>query len=617
MSSWLGTLLARVNRSQVVFGHDLLMVPFAWLGAYWMRFNLATIPDAYLTQAFRVLPWVLIVQAASFYLFGLYRGVWRFASLPDLLRIIKAAAVGSLVTMLLLFFFYRLEGVPRSILVLFPLLLLLLLSGPRLLYRWSKDRRLALDAGTRVLIVGAGQAGEMLVRDMLRSPARRYQPVAFVDDRPRRLGQELHGIPVVGDCSQIPAIVQDVEVDLIMLAIPSASGAEMRRLVELCDDSGIPFQTVPPLDALLSGKVAINELRDVSINDILGREPVSLDWEGIRAGLQGKTVLVTGGGGSIGAELCRQVAALKPAKLVLLENSEFNLYRIELELHKDFPVLALEACLGDVRDRQRVEQVFADHRPDVVFHAAAYKHVPTLEHQVREAAKNNVLGTRTVATTADRHGTARFVLISTDKAVNPANVMGASKRVAEIFCQNLNARSQTRFITVRFGNVLDSAGSVVPLFRRQIREGGPLTVTHEEIERYFMTIPEAAQLILQGSALGEGGEIFVLDMGSPIRIKFLAEQMIRLSGKTPYKDIDITITGLRPGEKLYEELFHELEQLQKTEHDKILLAQHRAVDWQSLSDRLDALQEAAERSDESRLRELITELVPENRFESN
>jgi FlaA1/EpsC-like NDP-sugar epimerase len=606
--------IKRTYRALLIFSHDLLMVPLAWLGSYWFRFNLAQIPDSYWTQGLHTLPWVLLVQACSFYFFGLYKGVWRFASLSDLIRIIKAVAAGTVASMALLFIIYRLEFIPRSLVVLYPLLLLLLLSGPRLLYRWSKDRRLAMNSGTRVLIAGAGRAGEMLARDLLRVHSKSYQPVAFVDDKARRHGQEVHGIPVIGSCDQIPAIARSMDIDLIMLAMPSATGEEMRKLVQYCDEAGVPFQTVPSVDALVTGKVAINDLRDVSIEDILGRDPVSLDWDEIHHRLSEKTILVTGAGGSIGSELCRQVAALKPTNLVLLENSEFNLYALEMELRKRFPELKLTHCLGDVRDLVRVNQVFSSYRPDVVFHAAAYKHVPMLEDQVREAVKNNVLGTRTVALAADQYGASAFVLISTDKAVNPANVMGATKRIAEIFCQNLDARSQTKFITVRFGNVLDSAGSVVPLFRRQIREGGPLTVTHADIERYFMTIPEAAQLILQASVLGRGGEIFVLDMGSPVRIKFLAEQMIRLSGKVPYQDIDIAITGLRPGEKLYEELFHDMERLEKTAHAKIMLAHHRKVDWEVLSTAFDELQVSCEKPDTGRLLDLLTGLVPENRI---
>jgi FlaA1/EpsC-like NDP-sugar epimerase len=361
----------------------------------------------------------------------------------------------------------------------------------------------------------------------------------------------------------------------------------------------------------MSGQVTLNQLREVSIDDLLGREPVALDWQAIESGLKGKKVLVTGAGGSIGAELCRQIARLQPARLILLDSGEFNLYSIEMELSKSFSRLRISRCLNDVVDRPAIEKVFAESRPEIVFHAAAYKHVPMLEDQVREAARNNVLGTRAMAEVADSFGCEAFVMISTDKAVNPASVMGTSKRAAEIFCQNLNKRSQTRFVTVRFGNVLGSAGSVVPLFKQQIESGGPITVTHREISRFFMTIPEACQLILQASVMGDGGEIFVLDMGEPIKIAYLAEQMIRLSGKVPGEDIDITYTGLRPGEKLYEELFHEKEALQSTHHEKILLARHREFDWQRLTDILDGMVIACNNCDETGLRSLLSELVPE------
>ena len=503
----------RLRRPVLVFVHDLLMVPVAWLASYWLRFNLNEIPPEYLSRALGTIPALMVVQALAFYWSGMYRGVWRFASLPDLIRILKAVAVGAAISFGLFFLLFWLDKIPRSMVLLYPLLLSIFLSGPRFLYRWSKDRRLTLTTGKRVLIVGAGRAGEILVRDLLRKQGHEYSPVAFVDDKPRRHGQDIHGVPVVGYCEEIPGLVERLDIEIIMLAVPSARATQLRHLVELCEKSGVPFQTVPALDALMSGQVSINELREVSIEDILGRDPVSLDWDAIREGLSGKTILVTGGGGSIGSELCRQIAALQPAQLILLENSEYNLYALDMELGQRFPAVQLTNCLGDVRDAAKVEQLFSELRPDVVFHAAAYKHVPMLEHQLREAVYNNVQGTRNVALAADRHGCSEFVLISTDKAVNPANVMGATKRVAEIFCQNLDGQSQTRFITVRFGNVLDSAGSVVPLFREQIRAGGPVTVTHADMELYFMTIPEAALLILQSAVLGNGGEIFVLDMG--------------------------------------------------------------------------------------------------------
>lgn len=595
---------------------DLLMVFAAWLGAYWLRFNLGSIPDHFYEYAIYVSPVVLLVQGVLLYWFGVFRGVWRFTSLDDLVRIVKAVAVGATVLMVLMFLIVRLGNVPRSVPFLYVILLVALLGGARLIYRLATEKKLALGAGKRVLIVGAGQAGEMLIRDLHRKAGGNYQPVAIIDDKTRRHGRQVHGVPVVGACEDIPAICESLEIDLVLLAIPSATTNQMKRIVGYCEDSGIPFRTVPDLDALMSGQVSINELREVSIEDILGRDQVTLNWEAINSGLEGKTIMVTGGGGSIGSELCRQIARIGPAKLILLENSEYNLYSIEIELRREFEAVPFVFQLGDVSDTATVRRVFSLYKPDMVFHAAAYKHVPMLEHQVREAFKNNVLGTRNVAIEADKYGCAEFVLISTDKAVNPSNVMGASKRIAEIFCQNLNARSDTNFITVRFGNVLGSAGSVIPLFRRQIAEGGPVTVTHKEIERYFMTIPEACQLIMQASVIGEGGEIFVLDMGEPVKICFLAEQMIRLSGKEPGEDIEIKYTGLRPGEKLYEELFHDTEQLESTSHEKILLARHRVVDWSSLEILMSDTRTACDEYNEELLMQAIMKFVPENRIES-
>jgi FlaA1/EpsC-like NDP-sugar epimerase len=587
------------------------MIPVAWLGAYWLRFNLGPIPTEYLYPAFQNLAVVVLVQAIAFHYFGLYRGVWRFASLPDLIRIVRAVLVGVLFFAVAIFFISRMQGVPRSVFVLYGILLVALLGSSRMMVRWSKERRLYRGESNRVLIVGAGKAGEMLVRDLLRTRDELYAPVGFVDDSIRKQGREIHGIRVLGTCHEMIGLVERLDVNLIVLALPSANPSQMRRLVGLCENTGVPFRTLPPIDSLMSGQVTLNQLREVSIDDLLGREPVALDWQAIETELRGKKVLVTGAGGSIGSELCRQIARLRPAHLILLDSGEFNLYSIEMELTKKFPRLPISRCLNDVVDRPAVEKVFAESRPEIVFHAAAYKHVPMLEDQVREAARNNVLGTRTMAEVADRFGCETFVMISTDKAVNPANVMGTSKRAAEIFCQNLNKRSQTRFVTVRFGNVLGSAGSVVPLFKQQIEAGGPVTVTHREITRYFMTIPEACQLILQASVMGDGGEIFVLDMGEPIKIAYLAEQMIRLSGKVPGEDIDIAYTGLRPGEKLYEELFHEKEALQSTHHEKILLARHREFDWQRLTEILDGMVIACHSYHEANIRGLLSELVPE------
>ncbi len=599
------------SRLLVTF-HDLAVIPVAWLAAFWLRFNLAGIPPEFLHQALLMLPVVFLAQGGMFWYFGLYRGVWRFASLPDLIRIFKASVAGVSIAAVAIFVLTRLVLVPRSVFVLDGLLLVLLLGGPRFIYRWVKDRHLYGKAGRKVLIVGAGRAGEMLVRDLLRDPDRAYQPVAFVDDDPGKRNKDIHGIPVAGTVDRMAAIASELGIELILIALPSATPAQMRRIVGACELTGVHFRTLPRIEDLVTGQVGVRELREVKLDDLLGREPVLLDWQSITSGTRGRTVLVSGGGGSIGSELCRQIARLGPGRLIVLDQSEFNLYAIELELRRDFPALPLSVFLGSVADEVAVKQVLETHRPSVVFHAAAYKHVPMLEGQVRAAVTNNILGTRCLAALADQYGCETFVMISTDKAVNPTNVMGATKRVAEIYCQGLNARSKTRFITVRFGNVLGSAGSVIPLFQKQIAAGGPVTVTHPQITRYFMTIPEAAQLILQASVIGEGGEIFVLDMGEPVRIAYLAEQLILLSGKKPGEDIEIAYTGLRPGEKLYEELFHEAEQLVDTGHPKILLARSRPIDVAGMEAVFGELAQACDSNAEPRMRELLRALVPEH-----
>jgi FlaA1/EpsC-like NDP-sugar epimerase len=601
-----------LNAKWVAFVHDLFMIPSAWLLAYWLRIEY--IPLSSIKVHTSALSILIPVQILCFLLFGLYRGIWRFASLPDILRIIKSVTIATAVGMALLFLATRADGIPRSVPIIHAILLTAFLGGSRLLYRWIKDHHLYKKPNKRVLIVGAGKSGEMLVRDILRDRSdSSYLPAAFIDDDIRRAGREIHGVPIVGITTDIPDVIKKYEIDIIMLAMPSATSKQMRRIVEICEKTALPIRSVPQLKDLLSGKVHINELREVSIEDLLGRDPISLDWTAIQKTLTDKKVLVTGGGGSIGSELCRQISRHEPARLILLDNCEYNLYAIQMELLNLFPNLELECHLGDVTDTPLVEDIYLRHKPNIVFHAAAYKHVPILQPQLRQAVRNNVLGTRIVAEGAVRHNVGAFVLVSTDKAVNPTNVMGASKRAAEIFCQNLNTHSKTRFITVRFGNVLGSAGSVIPLFKKQIEAGGPVTVTDPRMERYFMTIPEASQLIMQTVALGEGGEIFVLDMGEPVKISYLAEQMIRLSGRVPGEDIDIEYIGLRPGEKLFEELFHEKEQLVKTAHDKVFLSKHRKVDWIKLNQTLEQIAAACEKMEEMKLAKLLDELVPEHR----
>lgn len=608
LSSLVGAL-SRLRPRSVAFLHDSVMVPVAWIGAYWLRFNLGPIPAEFLSQAFLFLPLVWAVQGAMFWVFGLYRGIWRFVSIPDMARILKSVLAGLAIIAVISFLLTRLENVPRSVFVLDGILLILLLGGPRILYRWAKDRHLYLGSGKRTLIVGAGSAGELLARDLMRTSSSCHL-VAFVDDDPNKIGKEIHGYPVAGSCSEIPRIADQFKIELILIALPSAMAGQVRHVVEICERTGLPFRILPRIEDVVSGQVGLKDLRDVRIEDLLGRDPVNLDWQTITEGIQNKVILITGGGGSIGSELCRQIARLMPRKLVVLERSEFNLFAIERELRKDFPGLALDIALVDVCDSVCVEKTLKRHVPDIVFHAAAYKHVPMLETQARAAAINNVFGTAVISRLADKFGCKSFVLISTDKAVNPANTMGATKRVAEMICQHQSTHSSTKYITVRFGNVMGSSGSVIPLFQDQIARGGPVTVTHPDVTRYFMTIPEACQLILQASVIGRGGEIFVLDMGDPVRIAYLAEQMIRLSGKIPGEEIEVVYTGLRPGEKLEEELFHASEHLAETGYSKILLASSRPVDGELLGGMLAALERACADGDDERIRELITELAP-------
>lgn len=600
--------LGRLRPRLAVFLHDLIMVPIAWVGAYWLRFNLDSIPEKFISQAFLLLPLVWVTQGMMFWVFGLYRGIWRFASIPDMARILKSVLTGLSIIAVISFFLTRLENVPRSVFVLDGILLILLLGGPRILYRWIRDRHLYLGSGKRTLIVGAGSAGELLARDLMRTSSSCHL-VAFADDDPNKIGKEIHGYPVAGNCSEISRVVNQFRIELILIALPSATAGQVRHVVEICERTGLPFRILPRIEDVVSGQVGLKDLRDVRIEDLLGRDPINLDWQTITEGMQNKVILITGGGGSIGSELCRQIARLMPRKLVVLERSEFNLFSIERELRKDFPDLALEVALVDVCDSVSVEKTLKRHVPDIIFHAAAYKHVPMLEAQTRAAAVNNIFGTVTISRLAEKFGCKSFVLISTDKAVNPANTMGATKRVAEMICQHQSTRSPTKYITVRFGNVMGSSGSVIPLFQDQIVHGGPVTVTHPDVTRYFMTIPEACQLILQASVIGRGGEIFVLDMGDPVRIAYLAEQMIRLSGKTPGEDIKIVYTGLRPGEKLEEELFHASEHLAKTKYSKIFLASSRVVDDKFLEEMLVTIDRACTDGDDKQIRKLITELA--------
>lgn len=600
---------AALPRLLVVF-HDLVMVAIAWCGLHWLRYSMVAdgvMPALDLTQ----LAIVLGLQATVFWWVGLYRGLWRFASVPDLANLMKAGLLGLLCIVIGLFLYNRLQGVPRAVLVLYPLALIALLGMPRLLYRAWKDTTFdrRRDASTRVLILGAGRAGETLIRDLLRSGS--YAPVGVLDDAPRLRGTRVHGVPVLGKVGDAIDIARETAAKLIVIAMPSITADEMQRVISVCESTVLPFRMVPRLQDVLSGRSLPGQLKEVAIEDLLGRDPVPPDWQAIRGWLGGRSVLVTGAGGSIGSELCRQCARNGAAHLTLIEQDELSLMRMQQELARDFPAIGCLPVLGDCGDSAVMTHALRKHAVQAVFHAAAYKQVPILEDQLREALRNNAIATHVVAKAAVEADVGTFVLISTDKAVDPVNVLGASKRLAELACQLHASQSQTHFVTVRFGNVLDSAGSVVPLFREQIRLGGPVTVTDPEVTRYFMTIPEACQLILQASAMGAHDAIYTLDMGEPVAIRMLAEQMIRLADKQPGKDIAIVYTGLRPGEKLHETLFHADEGYRPTNHPKILKGESRGIDALLLDQSLHKIQAAVISYDEASLADLLHSAVPE------
>jgi len=570
--------LVRYNpRTVLAMLHDLVAASLAWTLAYLLRFNLEPPPN-FLAEMWLTLIWVMPLQGLVFWGFGLYRGIWRYASINDLRRILFAVLLATAIIPMM-FWMLRLHAViPRSVLVIYPLLLMLMMGGSRLIYRLWKEKSLYSNIkfqGEPVLVLGVDDAAVNLSKEMARSNT--WRVVGFLGGNESKRGRTLNGIAILGALDELAQWAERLDIQQAIIAMPNASHQQRKHAIDLCNKAGVKVLTVPSFDDLLSGRVAISQLRAIELDDLLGRDPVQLDDAGLHQLLTAKTVLVTGAGGSIGSELCRQIGHFSPQALLLFEASEFALYNMEQELGSTFPQLKLVCLAGDVRDEARMEQVFGEFKPAVVFHAAAYKHVPLMEQQNSwQAVRNNVFGTWCVASTAQRHGAGKFVLISTDKAVNPTNVMGTTKRLAEMVCQGLQQDGGTRFVMVRFGNVLGSTGSVIPKFREQIAKGGPVTVTHPEITRYFMSIPEAAQLVLQAGFMGRGGEIFVLDMGEPVKIVDLARDLIRLSGLRE-EDIRIEFSGLRPGEKLYEELLADSEHTLVTPHPKLRIAQARTV----------------------------------------
>ncbi len=594
-------------RNRHLFLADALFVVLGVVSSYALRLELVSAFTFYLPAVLWLTGLALLVKLPVYYFFGLYRRVWMYASTSELRSISLAVTLASLLyAALSIFFYYGVgwiqPGMSRSALVIDWLLSLLFVGGSRfalrLLAEERKQRPHLPGRARRVLVVGAGDAGALVVREMRKNPQLGLTPVAFLDDDPAKQRQQIHGVPVVGALDDLGAALDRHAIDEVIIAIPSAPGTVVRQVAEACRGENIPFRTMPGLYELIGGKVSVSRLREVNIDDLLRRKPALLDDGRVGRSLSGKRVLVTGAGGSIGRELCRQILRWGPAELTLLGHGENAIFEALLELREDYSHIPLFPVIADIRDQARMEAVFARRQPQVVFHAAAHKHVPLMEANVEEAITNNVTGTRVLVQTALRHDVQRLVLISTDKAVHPANVYGATKRLAEMIVLDAARRSGRAFSVVRFGNVLGSRGSVVPLFKRQIAAGGPLRITHPDMERYFMTIPEAVHLVLQAAALGQGGEAFLLDMGEQIRIVDLAEDLIRLSGLEPGRDIEIVFTGIRPGEKLREELWEDDKTYEKTDHPEIFRSVTEdllpAAELDALLNRLDALARAAQ-----------------------
>jgi len=614
----------------LIIGVDVLIWFVAWLLAFLIRFDF-DIPMLRWSQWKQLLPFMLFVKLFIFYFFDLYRGMWRYTSIADLFNIIKAASVSSLFIVFFIVLWTRFVGYPRSVFIIDWCLTVLLISGFRLGIRlyfevvseqktWDIVRHTLFGTlrqqhhdRKNLLIIGAGDCGEKIYREIRDNARLRYNVVGFLDDDKDKRGMKIHAIPVVGQIEDIKDITKKLRADEALIAIPSASSKQMRRIVNLCKESGIEFQTIPGMGELINGKVSVNAIREVAYRDLLGRDAIKLDEARIGAYIKGRNVLVTGAGGSIGSELCRQICRFRPKRIVLYERAETPLYELQLELRQKFGDVEIIVQLADVRDRSQLEKAFEVSKPHAVFHAAAYKHVPMLELQPWKAVKNNIQGARNLVDMSNAFGVERFVFVSTDKAVRPVNVMGATKRVTEMLAQGQNDCdvTNTRYMIVRFGNVVGSVGSVVPLFKRQIEKGGPITVTHPEMTRYFMTIQEACQLILQAGSMGEGGEIFLLEMGTPIKIVDMARDLIRLSGFEPDVDINIEYIGLRPGEKLYEELITEGEGVIPTSHEKIMVLKGKECNLEVLNGKIDDLVHLAREQDAEKIKKKLQEIVPE------
>jgi len=624
-------VLLRYRKSLIVIAHLMAFAAsllFSFLVAHNMQFR--PNPEKLLIESWPVqqypllLAFFLIIKLPVFALFKQYRGWWRYVGISDLVGILRASLVSTLIIVGLWFLVVlrvdlihqaarSIANIDQGVFMADLFGTVLILAGLRMVIRLYYEEFRTVEAGRlkRFLIVGAGNTGEALLRDIHRMPVAEYEVIGFIDDDHTKHGINIHGIAVLGTVEQLPHICKDRNIEEIAIAMPSAAHQELRRVIQVCEGTKIRFRTVPSLTDIASGRFRVSQIRDVDINDLLGRQAVQLDLDLLEAFATDKTIMVTGAGGSIGSEMCRQLCNFNPKLLLLVEQAENPLFYIERELRKKFPTVTLETIVCNITDEVRVQEIFKRYKPEIVIHAAAHKHVPLMELNPGEAVKNNIVGTKTVADAADNHGASNFVMISTDKAVNPTSIMGSSKRVAEMYIQDLNRTSKTHFVTVRFGNVLGSDGSVVPIFKKQIAEGGPLTVTHPEMKRYFMTIPEASQLVLQAATMGQGGEIFVLDMGEPVKIMDLARELITLSGFSPGEDIEMVFTGPRPGEKLFEELSIVGEDMQRTRHPKISIWKNIPMDRDKLRGGIEELIEIAKTQNHNEIIRKIKELVPE------
>ncbi|MFA4902752.1 MAG: nucleoside-diphosphate sugar epimerase/dehydratase [Desulfobaccales bacterium] len=610
---------------------DMALFVAAFVGAFLLRFDFTPAAEYY-SLIIELLPILLPGKILIFFLLGMYRGMWRYTSLNDLRRLVQASLVAMLFCIFATLYIRGFKGVPRSVFLIDAMLTFLLCGGFRLgiriIYATMHSEKVLSSilfrgntghsSGKTVIIIGAGGAGEKMLREIFDNPHVDYHVVGFLDDDRNKWGRSLHGLKVFGGAEMLPKIIKRKKIDEVLIATPCATGAQMRRIVEICKNSEAHYRTLPEIGAIIDGKVSVKNLRDVKYEDLLRRSPVCLDITEISHYLQDKRVLITGAGGSIGSELCRQIIRFDPKELILVDASEANLYGIQMELHHELDFPNYRCILSRVQNQTLMEDVFREYRPQLIFHAAAYKHVPLLEQNPWEAIYNNVLGSQVVMDLAVKYGADRFVLVSTDKAVRPTNVMGASKRLAELIVQARQGNG-TRSMAVRFGNVIGSSGSVLPLFLRQLERGGPITVTHPDVTRYFMTIPEAAQLILQAGGLGEGGEIFILEMGTPVKIAEMAEELVRLSGKSPGIDVEIIFTGLREGEKLCEELITQDEGVVNTKYEKIMVL--RSNGWngkknqdgfsQWLDGALEDLYRIAGTHDAQAIRTKLKEVLPE------